>query len=302
MATTVRLKACGGLPPYSWSSTGPVTLSNSTGVATTVACSEDSSTAVVVTLTDAVGVSVSQIIGGNCSCSGGCDINTIVNMVTSCPTETVTHDYIGDSLTGTINATHADCGSLGIGQDIAMSGTVTVKSGDTGAFAGQIIINATEEGTPDPVYYNLNASYGGASEGQPISGLALFVSATSTPCDFTGMVYLLDHKNNRSLIGYYVHGDLRTAEPTILISGGLPTGNYANTNFLLCRNCASISQPEASSTNDSPTVFLTVDNIGAVVPDIIPKTGNMGIIWCGNDAAGAHTASWDVTGWNWYVG
>lgn len=301
MATSVRLKACGGLAPFAWSVTGPATLSNNTGTATTVSCSEDSATAVVVTVTDAVGVSVSQAISGSCSCGDGCDFDTIVNIVTSCPSESVTHDYMTGSLSGTINATHADCGSLGTGQDIAMSGSVTVKSGDTGALAGMIIINAQEDGTPDPVYYSLNASYTPGS-GQAISGLALFVSPTSTICSFTGMVYLLDHLNSRSLIGYYVNGDLRTQEPTILTSGSLPTGNYANINFLLCNDCATTPEPEASSTDDTPTVFLTLDDIGSTVPAIIPKTGNMGIIWCGTSAAGTHSATWDVTGWNWFVG
>lgn len=84
MATSVRVKACGGLAPYIWSVSGPATVNPSTGTATTVSCSADSATAVVVTVTDAVGVSVSQSVGGSCQCAG-CDyeLGTRSNFVQS---------------------------------------------------------------------------------------------------------------------------------------------------------------------------------------------------------------------------
>jgi hypothetical protein len=36
MATSVQLKACGGIPPYTWEATGGLVLSNDTGIHTTV--------------------------------------------------------------------------------------------------------------------------------------------------------------------------------------------------------------------------------------------------------------------------
>ena len=74
MATnTVRLKACGGLGPFTWSNTGPATLNVTTGTAVTLTC-DDSTTdasAITVTVTDAASVSVTTILAGNCACSVG---------------------------------------------------------------------------------------------------------------------------------------------------------------------------------------------------------------------------------------
>lgn len=82
MATTSRLKACGGLAPYIWTVVGPGLLSNTTGTAVTVSCASDSATAVVVTVTDSVGISVSHTVDGSCACVG-CDyeLGTRTNFV-----------------------------------------------------------------------------------------------------------------------------------------------------------------------------------------------------------------------------
>ena len=73
MATNaVRLKACGGLAPYTWSNTGPATLNTNTGTAVTLTCVPDTldTTTVTVTVTDAALVSTTMVLAGNCGCSG----------------------------------------------------------------------------------------------------------------------------------------------------------------------------------------------------------------------------------------
>ena len=60
-ASSIQLKACGGLGPYSWTKTGNVTLSASTGTLITVT-PNGNCTGATVTVTDSAGVSSTYAI------------------------------------------------------------------------------------------------------------------------------------------------------------------------------------------------------------------------------------------------
>jgi hypothetical protein len=63
MASSVLLKACGGLGPYSWEKTGNVTISDTTGPHVMVSVLEPcvDPTGATVTVTDNLGVSASYV-------------------------------------------------------------------------------------------------------------------------------------------------------------------------------------------------------------------------------------------------
>ena len=284
MATSVRLKACGGLGPYVWTVTGPATVDPTTGTATTVACSQSSSTAVVVTVTDAAGVSVSQSVGGSCNC-GGCaaTLTTDSRSVTNCAEASLSEIYVTGSLTAPtpLALTYwADCQTIG-SLAISADADITLMSGSGGVGMGGFSI--IKDDPLFPVALNsVNMQYNGATNGAPITGFAFFVTAASTPCNFTGFVFLIDHQNNRTLFGYYDADDITATMPTIIATGAMPA------NGVVSAYTRPTFGPDFAATDSVDTLISVSDITGYG----ISASANCGMIWVGNTASGTHQANW----------
>lgn len=145
--------------------------------------------------------------------------------------------------------------------------------------------------------YNETAAIFSRSSGDPITGYCFFVSDDSTPCDFTGIVAILDYVNSQSFIGYGVNIDLHSDPITVLATGSLPTtsGVYA-----WCQTHGYVASNDISLFDDSGDLCNKAD-ISAVVPGIIAPTGNMGFIWLPSTGSGAHVGRWQYGFATWNV-
>ena len=178
------------------------------------------------------------------------------------------------------------CGSFGaVGVTVNSDFDVTVSSGLNGdkgyGFSIAYPIVATGDNPLTNGFNELYFNYLGPTVGSPISGLAGFVDGASTPCNFSGIVWLFDHPNSRSIIGYYSHQSLRDDYPHIVATGALPVqGDFVGMDVDL--NGSSI---DITAFDSSGTVA-----VGSVSTAFVTPTNNLGLVWVGYGGNGEHNA------------
>lgn len=219
-------------------------------------------------------------------------------IVRSSPQELIVDQWYEGSLTAVnrLNGTNeAPCNNGG--GLLVDNMDITVLSGygpcpDTGGGGMSIYYGCGVSGNdPDAT---IQAQYNGVVSGQPISGLALAVSYDATPCLFTGFVFLIDHVNTRTLVGYFVDGDLAFYSPSILATGSLPQqGNLDANRFTFEIHPGIGGAKNIHVENADGSIILDVST--SLVPGTIPNSQNHGLVWLGRQDNGTHSARWTIT-------
>jgi len=302
MANSVRIKACGGLGPFSWTITGPATLSSSSGISTTLTCNPGTSDSspVTVTVTDAVGISTTKIFSGSCSC-GGCEsaILSATRHPSDCAIDDIFDYYMPGSYSPSVElgGTHPGCAS-GNGTSTINTAAydLTLSSGLSGsAKAGFTLWKMTPRfGAAE--FVEQTAVYQGPTAGSPISGFCTAVDPASTVCSFTGYVALLDHQAGQLVLGYYQNADISTTYPTVLATGTLP-GSYPNNIALDWFDDGGVHQAYLEYFDGD---FGGQDLKVNITTGFITAVSNAGFIWIGNNASGTHSARYTATS-GWFV-
>lgn len=190
------------------------------------------------------------------------------------------------------------CGTFGaVGVRVNTDFDVTVSSGLNGdkgyGFSIAYPVVAPGDNPLTNGFNELYFNYLGPTVGTPISGLAGFVDGASTPCNFSGIVWLFDHPNSRSIIGYYSNQSLRDDYPHIVATGALPVqGDFVGMDVDL--NGSSI---DVTAFDSSGTVAT-----GSISTSLITPTDNLGLVWVGYGGTGEHNARYTYfSGASWSV-
>lgn len=201
--STVRIKACGGLAPYTWAASNltAIDLSATTGTAITVSCKASAPSVVVqVACVDAVGVTAVLTLG-NCGGCGSCVPGAVGNTPTTswCTT----------------------------GPGSIDNETICVPSGTaSGGTAGCALLCCPEPyGTyqspvDDPPPCNepyLAMTYNGASSGSPKTGL-LLRTRSSTDGNTTGIGFIIDESDSSIKVYQFENESIATGG-TLVLSG-----------------------------------------------------------------------------------
>jgi hypothetical protein len=227
VSSTVRIKACGGLAPFSWTIIGPATLGAATGVANSVTCvpgTQDPSP-IIVTVTDAARVSVSNIISGTCACASECSgLNQ--NTSTQCPSDYMSYYYNGDDVV----LSNSPLELLFWSGDGACAGGSTTRWALAAAGGHTMDVNTVNSGGFMLYYGTLNPNQIGASGktanahsfalknfsfpvlanivGTPSFGIAVNCAEGNTCNNFSGLVLLFDYPTNSVILGQYTNADI----------------------------------------------------------------------------------------------
>ena len=205
MATNiVRLKACGGLAPYTWAVTqGPATVFPPTGTATTVTCTPGTvdNTAVKVSCTDAAGVMVTYTFSGHCACTSDCDPEAPGNLPTTSWCTTGPGSVDSEAVCVPSGATTGGTAGCALICCPAPFGSIVGESNDPPACA-----------TP-----YLKMTYMGVMEGTPATGL-LMRTRSSTDSNTTGIGFLIDESDSSLKCYTFVNESIVTGG-TLVASG-----------------------------------------------------------------------------------
>jgi hypothetical protein len=310
VSNTARIKACGGLGPFAWTIIGPATLASTSGIANTVTCvpnTEDPS-AVIVTVTDAVGVSVSLVLAGNCACADpdSC-VSTDAATSTQCTSDYMKYSYDPADVTWGGDPLELEFwgGDGGCGGGSQVRWALAASGGDT------VDITTTNGGGSVLYYGMLNPNQIGASGktanahamklmnlsnpiisnvvGTPSFGIAVNCPSDVTCDNFTGLVVLFDYPSGSVILGSYTNADLGagTYPTTIATLTSIPS----DVQEIILQNgykSGGIRVVEVFLTGGSS---FTYENPPA--QDLVSETAGYGIFWLKSSAAGSFRLTYD---------
>ena len=233
--------------------------------------------------------------------AAGCVFVSVTRSVDGCPDGYILDAYDDGSIfpVTKLNGTQPFCGTPGALSFFPTSPywDFSIRSGNTtdnasimGVFAGFTFWHGIPQASVDMNYLEGNWT---VLSGAPRTGFCYWVDPTSTPCNFTAVVLLLDSKAGTTTFGYYLHQDLHSEDPTSLVEiGALPSQGWLLSPLRIDWHTHGAGYNDFILYDPSVTEFLTYNDV-STLQTIITPTENMGIFWAGNSDAGIHAANWD---------